>query len=150
MNILISACLTGCRCRYDGKNKNRRDISILAQKYNLFPVCPEVDGGLPVPREPSEISGDRVMNKKGEDVTDAFVRGALAALECARANNCRAAILKARSPSCGRDEIYDGTFTSTLILGDGILVRMLKEEGIAVYTEDEIYMLLASQDSFDV
>lgn len=145
MNILISACLTGCRCRYDGENKNTVDLTAIKENHRLFPVCPEVDGGLLIPREPSEIIGERVVNRKGEDVTEHFFKGAYIALKCAEENNCTAAILKARSPSCGKGQIYDGTFSSKLTEGDGILAGLLKKKGIKIYTEDEIDILLKEQ-----
>jgi len=141
MNVLISACLLGCKCRYDGKDKNTIDITKLKEKYTLFPICPELDGGLGVPREPAEIKEKRVINRKGIDVTKEYTKGAEIALETALKNNCTVAILKARSPSCGKGEIYDGSFTKTLINGDGIKVRVLKEAGIRIYTENEIDMI---------
>ncbi len=142
MNILISACLTGVKCRYDGKDKNSIDLSVLGKKHNLFPVCPEVDGGLNVPRPPAEIINGKVINTEGTDVTAAYHRGAQLALKTALDNNCTAAILKARSPSCGKGEVYDGTFSKTLIPGDGILAALLIEHGIKVYTENEIAALI--------
>lgn len=142
MNIIISACLTGCNCRYDGKCKNTIDLTKLKERHTLFPVCPEVDGGLSVPRSPAEIQGTRVINAKGRDVTEEYTKGAQAALKTAKEHNCTAALLKARSPSCGKGEIYDGSFTKKLVPGNGILVQMLIKEGITVYTEQEINKLL--------
>ncbi|MBE6686318.1 MAG: DUF523 domain-containing protein [Ruminococcaceae bacterium] len=142
MNILISACLIGCKCRYDGKDKNTIDTNELKKHFNLFPVCPEVDGGLSVPRAPAEIKGSKVINTEGRDVTEEYTKGAMAALKTAKENGCTAALLKARSPSCGKGEIYDGSFSKTLTKGNGILVRMLSDEGIAVYTENEIDELI--------
>lgn len=141
MNILISACLIGRCCRYDKKNKNAIDPTLLERKHRLFPVCPEVDGGLGIPREPAEIIGSRVVNRIGADVTEEYVKGALHALEVARTNNCTAAILKARSPSCGKGKIYDGTFSGTLTDGNGITAELLIRSGIKVYTEDEVDIL---------
>lgn len=142
MNILISACLVGRCCRYDGKNKNAVDISELEKHHKLYPICPETDGGLSVPREPAEIIGERVINRKGVDVTEEYTRGALHALEVARENSCTAAILKARSPSCGKGKIYDGSFSGTLTDGNGITADLLMRYGIRVYTEDETDMLI--------
>ena len=142
MNILISACLTGCNCRYDGQNKNTLNLDEIKKEHLLFPVCPEVDGGLPIPRPPAEIKGGKVINTLGVDVTEEYTKGALYALKTAKENNCTIAILKARSPSCGKGEIYDGNFSKTLINGNGILAEMLINEGITVYTENELHKLL--------
>lgn len=142
-NILISACLLGVHCRYDGKCQNipefERKLSGLMEKYNLIPICPEIMGGLSTPRVPAEIvSGNLVVGKEGQDVTVQFKRGGLEAVHLAKLYNCKYAILKARSPSCGSGQIYDGTFSKTLTDGDGITAGMLKEAGIKVFTENEI------------
>lgn len=142
MNILISACLLGCACRYDGKSKPHPAVEQLRTKHTLIPVCPEICGGLQTPRPPSEIVGDRVVNSIGEDVTDAYLRGAAEALRLAELSECRAAVLKAKSPSCGKGKVYDGTFSRTLTDGDGVTVALLQKNGITVYTEDEISELL--------
>ena len=142
MNILISACLLGCACRYDGKSKPHPDVQKLMEKHTLIPVCPEIYGGLPTPRPPSEIAGDRVINSEGKDVTAEYMRGAKEALRMAEQFGCTAAVLKAKSPSCGRGAVYDGTFSRTLTNGDGITVTLLQKHGIKVYTEDEITALL--------
>lgn len=99
-NILVSACLLGNACRYDGKSKPCEKVIALSNTYNLIPICPEVMGGLPTPRTPSEVCGDRVMMKDGRDVTENYKRGAEKALEIARENACTVAILKEKSPSC--------------------------------------------------
>ncbi len=142
MNILISACLLGCACRYDGKSKTHPDVQKLMEKHTLIPVCPEIYGGLPTPRPPSEIAGDRVINSEGKDVTAEYMRGAKEALRMAEQFGCTAAVLKAKSPSCGRGAVYDGTFSRTLTNGAGITVTLLQKHGIKVYTEDEITALL--------
>lgn len=138
--LLISACLTGERCKYNGGHNALPPevLAALAERYRLVPVCPERDGGLPTPRTPSERRGDRVVNRAGEDVTDAFRKGAALALETARTNGCRKALLKERSPSCGSGRIYDGSFTGTVIPGDGVTAALLKENGLAVIGETEI------------
>ena len=141
-NILVSACLLGIGCRYDGKHKANHEVIRLAEKYNLIPVCPEIYGGLPTPRIPSERIGDKVMMKDGRDVTDNYKRGALEALELCRIYNVKTAILKQRSPSCGKGEIYDGTFTGTLTEGDGVTAELLIANGIRVIGETEINILL--------
>lgn len=141
-NILVSACLLGENCRYDGKAGKRIDIESLKKKYNLIPVCPEVLGGLPTPRTPSERVCERVVMKDGRDVTDNFMKGAREALKICEAFGCKRAILKERSPSCGRGMIYDGSFTGALKEGDGVTAQLLLEHGILVYGESEISQLL--------
>lgn len=140
--ILVSACLLGVCCRYDGESKPNQNVIKLREKFTLIPICPEVDGGLPTPRTPSEGVGDRVLMRDGKDVTDNFRLGAQLALERARTFSCTAAVLKARSPSCGSNSIYDGSFSGTLTEGDGVAAKLLKENGIDVYTEDEIDRLI--------
>ena len=140
--ILVSACLLGVCCRYDGESKPCADVTALRDKFTLIPICPEVDGGLPTPRTPSERVGDKVLMRDGRDVTDNYVSGAEAALDRARMFNCDCAILKARSPSCGSGAIYDGSFSGKLIPGDGVCAELLKKNGIEVYTEEEISILL--------
>ena len=141
-NLLISACLLGIGCRYDGKCKNKIDIEPLLEKYNLIPVCPEIYGGLSTPRTPSERVGDRVLMKDGSDVTDNFISGAEAAYEIARVNSATKALLKAKSPSCGKGMIYDGSFSGKLTEGDGVAAELLSSRGITVFTEDEIDALI--------
>ena len=136
MNILISACLLGDRVRYDGKCKSY-DISRL-EKYNLISCCPEVDGGLPVPRIPAEIYHDRVMNREGKDVTKAFKKGANHALSLVKEHHIKVAIMKANSPSCSNANIYDGTFSKTLKRGKGLTVQLLEKEGVKVFNETQL------------
>ena len=140
--ILVSACLLGVCCRYDGESKPNQNVTKLREQFTLIPICPEVDGGLPTPRTPSEGVGDRVLMRDGKDVTDNFRLGAELALERARTFSCLAAVLKARSPSCGSNSIYDGSFSGTLTDGDGVAAKLLKENDIDVYTEDEIDRLI--------
>ena len=137
--LLISACLLGENCKYNGGNNALppEKLAALEERFRLVPVCPERDGGLPIPRLPSERLGERVLNRAGEDVTVAFRRGAALALETAQRGSCRKALLKERSPSCGRGRIYDGSFTSTVIEGDGITAELLKQNGIAVFGESD-------------
>ena len=136
--IIVSACLLGEACRYDGKSKPCEKVIALAEKYELIPVCPEVMGGLPTPRTPSEICGERVLMKDGRDVTENYNRGARKALEIAHENACTVAILKEKSPSCGSGLIHNGKFDGGLIEGDGIAAKLLKQEGIRVLGESEI------------
>ncbi len=146
--ILVSACLLGESCRYDGKScKNEAVLSWLEGK-NYVSVCPEQDGGLPTPRAPSEIVSGKgadvlhgeatVRTKNGADNTNAFVRGANAALDAAKRYGVTVAILKAKSPSCGTGKIYDGSFSGDLAAGDGVAAALLKINGIRVMTEEEL------------
>ena len=141
--ILISACLLGVRCRYDGGSKPQEPILRLMEKYTLIPVCPEQLGGLPTPRDASERQGSRVVMRSGRDVTAAYARGAQQALALAQRFGCTAALLKQRSPSCGHGEIYDGTFTGTRVAGDGVTAELLGAHGIRIYGEDDIAALLS-------
>ena len=142
MKILISACLMGAACRYDGKSKPHKIAEELEKKHTLVPVCPEIYGGLPTPRPPSEIVGDRVINSNGDDVSAEYSKGANEALHIAERFGCEVAVLKAKSPSCGSGKVYDGTFTNTLKNGDGVTAALLKKHGIKVYTEEEALVLL--------
>ncbi len=146
MTLLISACLLGCPCRFDGQSKAHPAAERLRSRHTLIPFCPEIYGGLPTPRPPAECRNGRVFNKNGEDVTAFYARGAAEALRQVKDFGCTAAVLKARSPSCGCDMIYDGTFTGTLIPGDGITAALLKENGITVYTEEALDALLEGED----
>ena len=142
MKIMISACLLGLLCRYDGASKPQPWVEALARRHELVPVCPEQLGGLPTPREPSERQGDRVVMDTGADVTEQYCRGAEAALRLCRMLGCKAAVLKERSPSCGHGKIYDGTFTGTLTDGDGVTAELLVRNGIPVYGESRAAELL--------
>lgn len=141
--VLVSACLLGLRCRYDGAEKgDDRVLGLLGREdITLIPVCPEQLGGMSTPREPSEQKDGRVWNRRGEDVTAYYERGAEEALKLARLYQCRRAVLKERSPSCGCGVIYDGTFTKTLIKGHGITAKLLREQGIRVVGESQAKMI---------
>ena len=141
--LLISRCLLGDKCRYDGKSKPlpAETLRALRERYELIPVCPEVLGGLPTPRTPSERQGDRVVMKTGADVTEEYRIGAEAALQAAQENHVCAAVLKERSPSCGKGKIYDGSFTGTLKNGNGVTAEVLLNAGFTVYGESEIETL---------
>ena len=140
--ILISACLVGDNVKYDGGNNKNPLISKLLEKYELVPFCPEVEGGLPIPRHPCEQRGEQVVNDLDEDKTDEFNRGADLALNICLYLKITKAILKERSPSCGVHSIYDGTFSHKVIDGSGVTAALLKRKGITVYSEDEIPKLL--------
>lgn len=139
--LLVSACLIGCRCRYDGKSCEDARVIALRNEYDLIPVCPEQMGGLPTPRLPSERIGDQVCMKDGADVTGAYNAGAEETLRIARTLGAKKAVLKAKSPSCGKGLIYDGTFTGNKIPGSGVTAALLMKHGVAVYTEDETDIL---------
>lgn len=144
--VLVSACLLGVNCRYDGKNGENEAVLKLMEDFLLVPVCPEQLGGMMTPRLPSEICGGnedvRVMNRDGQDVTDFYVKGAREALRLARLYGCRYAILKERSPSCGHGMIYDGTFTGKKVPGNGVAAGLLEQNGIRVYGESEVDQFL--------
>ena len=142
MKILISACLLGVCCRYDGASKVHPEVQALMERHTLVPVCPEQLGGLSTPRIPAERQGEAVRTREGRDVTEAYRRGAEEALRLCRMFGCETAILKERSPSCGSGEIYDGSFTGTLTAGDGVLAQLLKTHGIPVYGESQMDQLL--------
>ncbi len=135
--VMVSACLLGEKCRYDGKDNQLDSLLVWLEDKEVFPICPEVWGGLSTPRIPSEIYNDKVINQIGEDNTDAFYRGAYRALEIAKKENIKTAILKSKSPSCGSGQIYDGTFTRTLVDGDGICAKLLKKAGIRILNSDD-------------
>lgn len=142
MKVLISACLLGIPCRYDGKRKKYDNIIKLHSICELIPFCPECYGGLPTPRVPAEISGDKVISENGNDVTSEYIRGAQAALSLCKEMGIRYALLKEKSPSCGKGLIYDGTFSKTLTAGNGITAKLLMENGIKVFGESETEDLL--------
>jgi uncharacterized protein YbbK (DUF523 family) len=136
--IIVSSCLAGCQCRYDGNSKPNEKVINLVADGKALPVCPEQLGGLSTPRLPSELRGNKVFQNDGVDVTAEFEKGAREALRFTKLVKARTAILKARSPSCGCGEIYDGSFTYHLIDGNGIFADLCKKEGIIVRTEEEI------------
>ena len=135
--IIVSACLAGIECRYDGQANTVAAVEKLVKEGRALPVCPEVLGGLSTPRDKAERQGERVMTEQGEDVSAAFWSGAKVAAEIARLAGCRKAVLKAKSPTCGCGRIYDGTFSGKLIEGDGIFCALLKQNGIEVCSEED-------------
>ena len=130
--MIVSACLAGFPCRYDGKARLCDEVVELVRAGKAIPVCPEQLGGLPTPRTPCEILAGRVVDKSGVDRTESYHRGAQAVLALAQTYGATQALLQNRSPSCGTGWIYDGTFSKTLIAGDGITARLLQENGIQV------------------
>ena len=142
MRILVSMCLLGVPCRYDGKSRPDAAVTALSAAHELVPVCPEQLGGLPTPRTPAERRGARVVTRDGRDVTQAYLDGAQRALDLARTLGCEAAVLKERSPSCGCGDIYDGTFTGTVVPGNGVAAELLLSHGVVIYGESRIGELL--------
>ncbi|MBO9540300.1 DUF523 domain-containing protein [bacterium] len=147
--ILISACLTGTKCRYDGGGfAQYPELTTLVEKGEAIPVCPEELGGLPTPRPPAELVGGdgaavlrgeaRIVREDGTDVTEAFLEGARAAARIAEQHGVERAILKARSPSCGCSTVYDGTFTGCVIPGQGVTAALLSAMGLHVTDETTI------------
>lgn len=146
--VLVSACLAGRACAYDGSHRAHPEILELVRSGRAVLVCPEEEGGLPTPRPAAEIEGGRgqsvlegtarVVTKTGTDVTDIYVEGARVAVERAESQGCVAAILKARSPACGCGAVYDGTFSRTLTEGDGVTAAALRGAGIELMTEEEL------------
>lgn len=138
-NVLVSACLLGVNCRYNGIPKKNEDIARLidTEGIHLVPVCPEQLGGMATPRCPAERRGQLIINAVGEDVTAHYLRGARETLRIAQLYHCSVALLKERSPSCGSRQIYDGSFSGTLTEGAGVTAALLRENGIAVFGESE-------------
>lgn len=134
--LLISSCLLGNNVKYNGKNNYIEGIEALKELYDLVIICPEVMGGLSIPRIPSEIRNNQVFNKEGLNVTNEFLKGANIALDLVNKHNIKYALLKDGSPSCGSTYIYDGTFNSIKINNFGMTVRLLKEKNIKIYTEN--------------
>ena len=131
--LLVSACLLGENCKYNGGNNYSPDVERLRERFELVSLCPEQLGGLPTPRVPSERVGERVLTRDGQDVTEAFRQGAERTLDIARAEGALRAVLQVRSPSCGCGMIYDGTFSGTLVPGKGVAAELLEKNGIKVY-----------------
>lgn len=134
---LISACIAGINCKYDGKNNYNQVAKWLLDNNLAVPACPEELGGLSTPRVPSEIVGKTVLSRNGINVTVEFNRGAEKTLQIAKENNVKIAILQKRSPSCGVYNIYDGTFNGNLIKGEGVTTKLLRENNIKVITIDD-------------
>lgn len=132
MKIAVSACLLGENCKYNGGNNYSHALESFLSGHEVIPLCPEVMGGLSVPRAPAEIAGGEVICQDGTSVDKAFRDGAAAALRAVKESGAELVILQSRSPSCGVNQIYDGTFSGKLTRGDGVFAALLKENGIAV------------------
>lgn len=141
MKILVSACLLGLRCRYDGRSKPSAAVLALGEKHTLLPLCPEQLGGLPTPRPPAEWQGERIVDRAGQDVTEAYRRGGEEAVRLAKLTGCRWAILKERSPACSCDRIYDGSFSGILREGRGSAAEALEQAGVTVLGESMLHEL---------
>lgn len=143
MNILISACLLGINCKYNGGNNTVEGIMEQLKNVTLIPICPEQLGGLTTPRLPAEIvDGVKVLNKEGVDVTRQFEIGAEETLKLAKLYRCEYAILKERSPSCGGRQVYDGSFKGKVKPGEGYTAALLKQNGIQVFSEENFEELI--------
>ena len=140
--LLISACLLGVSCRYDGKSKPMADIDKLMEKYELVPVCAEIFGGLPTPRVAAEICEDKVITGDGRDVTAEYEKGAEEVLRLAKLFGCKKALLKEKSPSCGNGMIHNGKFDGGLVPGFGKTAELLLKNDIAVFGESQINELI--------
>lgn len=136
--LLVSSCLLGEKVRYDGEGFQYPEILALSENYDLHPFCPEVSGGLSIPRPPAERSGVSILTKNGKDVSAEYRLGAEKALAYCLKEDIRKAVLKSRSPSCGKGQIYDGTFTKTLTEGHGVTAELFLAHGIEVYTEEDL------------
>jgi len=146
--ILVSACLLGVKCRYNGGDSENDQVTNEFGRNEVIPICPEEFGGLPTPRPPAEIVGGDggdvldgsacVMTVDGEDKTEAFLLGANRALQIAKAHGATHAILKSKSPSCGCGQIYDGSFAGSLTNGDGVTAALFRRHGIRIVTEKDL------------
>ena len=132
MRVLVSACLLGYNCKYNGKNNLNSKIVELLKTHEVIPVCPEMFGGLSCPRIPCEKVGDRILDKEGNDCTKQFIKGAEEALNIAKEKQVDFPILQKRSPSCGNSVIYDGTFKGNLIAGNGVFAQKLQSLNIPI------------------
>lgn len=137
IEYVVSACLAGCKCRYDGKDNLCPKVKQLVEEGRAITVCPEVMGGMTTPRIPSERKDGKIINSIGEDNTSYFIKGVEKSIEIVKEHNIKKAILKAKSPSCGNKYIYDGTFSKTLIEGKGLLAEKLSEIGVEIYDEGD-------------
>lgn len=138
MKILVSACLLGENCKYNGGNNRSERVLCYVAGHEVIPVCPEMLGGLPCPRKPVEWVGDRVLTRDGDDCTEAFRLGVQRAMELIANKQVDMAILQSRSPTCGVKQIYDGTFSGVCIDGMGALARALKEKGIPLMDAEDV------------
>lgn len=142
INLLISSCLLSNKVRWDGKILNIPNIDKLSKYFNLIPICPEVDSGLSIPRLPSEIKDNKVINANNEDITSYFIKGSNIAFDIAKKYNVKYALLKDKSPSCGSSLIYDGSFKGITKSGEGFTTNKLNKLNIKIYNENQIDQLI--------
>lgn len=145
--IVVSACLAGVACRFDGTAFSCPTLAAMVEAGQAIAVCPEVLGGLPIPRPAAEIRDGRVVTAAGGDVTEAYRTGGLTATDIALQNHCEFAVLKSRSPSCGVGLIYDGSFSGRLVAGDGVFAGYLRQAGIPAYTEKDCEILFRGTEA---
>lgn len=136
--IAISSCLIGTNCTYKGNNHQIDILKQLVDSGLAIAICPEVLGGMSIPRDPCEIVGKQVISSQGEDKTEEYYKGAYRVLELLKKQDIKVALLKSKSPSCGKGAIYDGSFSHQLTNGNGITTKVLQENGIMVYNEDTV------------
>lgn len=136
--IGVSSCLAGIKCTYRGDDNLINEIKKLVENHEAITICPEVLGGLTIPRHPCEIINGKVINNQGEDKTKEYILGAKRALKILQKNNVSVVLMKSKSPSCGKGYVYDGSFSHTLIEGDGITCQLLKKQGIKIFNENEL------------
>lgn len=141
MKCIVSACLLGKNCKYNGGNNYNAELVEFCEKKDCIAICPEELGGLASPREPAEIVGKRVLSKTGRDLTQNFHMGAEKSLNIARENKVGLAILKSKSPSCGCGEVYDGSFNKKLRKGNGLTAEIFLQNGISVFNENDISLI---------
>ncbi len=149
-NILVSACLLGTDCKYNGGSNENLGVRKLLERPDvcLIPTCPEQLGGLPTPRVPAERQGNRVVSQDGRDVTAQYCKGAAQAVKLAKLFDCKFAILKEKSPSCGFGAVYDGSFSHKVVAGNGVTADELTKLGILIFGESQLDQLTALLDGF--
>ena len=138
MKVVVSACLLGENCKYNGGNNYSEKVVEFLKGKEIIPICPETLAGLGIPRTPIEICGERVISKTGEDVTDSLIYAIKSILSQIADEDIECAVLKSRSPTCGVKQVYDGTFTGTLVEGSGVLTAALKMFGIPVIDAEDL------------
>lgn len=141
MNILISSCLLGDKCRYNATDSYCAQLDKYKDKCTFISVCPEILGGMKIPRDPAERKDNVIITKSNEDVTEFYRKGAEETLKIAKLYDCKIAVLKEKSPSCGKNYIYDGNFTGNIVRGNGMTADLLIQNGILVIGESEFSML---------
>ena len=147
IKIAVSACLIGKNTKYDGGNNYNEAVMEYLKDKEYITICPEVEGGLTTPRDPSEKVGNKILSNKGKDVTKNFVIGATSSLQKILDNDIKIVIVKAKSPSCGYKEIYDGSFNRKIIEGNGVFTDLALKHNLLIYTEKDIEQLIKEKVS---